>query len=306
MSNHAIANIENPFAKSACIVQLSISSWTARKTLRGEADNNMKRAVHAEKDAGKFLKELIPAKMLAPIRAVEGNARKFHEDNTFAWAGTDRGLPVERFDIYRDGMAKIRQEHSVALDVFCNWYSDRLGVLREQAQRLGETFQETDYPSEDEIRKRFSIRTIFAKFPDNINDFRVDIAKGAAAEMRDLMAESHENAMSEIRKDLIGRIIGRDTEAKGLRKMALKLATYKPKGKADTFRDSLIENVREIVGLVEQLNVHGDPEVAKLCKAARRDLLKNDAATLRENADIRNDTAKKAQALIDRMSKFAA
>jgi hypothetical protein len=67
------------------------------------------------------------------------------------------------------------------------------------------------------------------------------------------------------------------------------------------FRDSLISNARELCGVLTRLNVADDPQLESLRRQTEL-LATTEPATLRDNADVRQDTANQAQSILDAMT----
>jgi hypothetical protein len=91
--------------------------------------------------------------------------------------------------------------------------------------------------------------------------------------------------------------------------MAEKLKAFKPAQGGDRaegiFRDSLVENVRELVAVLPSLNITGDPTLAAV--AARMEALcRDDADELRDNAAARASVAAEADAILADVGQFLA
>jgi hypothetical protein len=93
-------------------------------------------------------------------------------------------------------------------------------------------------------------------------------------------------------------------------KMAIKLKDYKPAtdtGRAEnTFRDSLVENVRELLPLLDAFNLTGDKNITKIAQRMEKELCKNDADTLREDDDVRKKVQKAADDILKQANALMA
>jgi len=72
----------------------------------------------------------------------------------------------------------------------------------------------------------------------------------------------------------------------------------------NTFHDTLVENLREQAILLPKFNVSGDPKLDKLLQEINMKLCINDADVLRHDFDIREDVAKDAKEILDKMSGY--
>jgi hypothetical protein len=80
--------------------------------------------------------------------------------------------------------------------------------------------------------------------------------------------------------------------------MAEKLADPKA-----IFRDTMVENTKELCALLPRLNFMDDPDLESLRQQVESSLLKHPEA-LRNDPDLRRDTAAEAKQIMDKMSVF--
>jgi hypothetical protein len=70
------------------------------------------------------------------------------------------------------------------------------------------------------------------------------------------------------------------------------------------FRDSLVNNTRELVDVLARLNVTGDVQLEAFRSQVSMELCAIDAQGLRDDPNARQDVATKAQAIMDAMAGF--
>jgi hypothetical protein len=85
--------------------------------------------------------------------------------------------------------------------------------------------------------------------------------------------------------------------------MSERLAAYKSSGKRGektegVFRDSLVENVRELTELLPAFNFNADPAYDALVKRIQKELCVEEAKTLRESEDVRASVKKSADDIL--------
>lgn len=73
-------------------------------------------------------------------------------------------------------------------------------------------------------------------------------------------------------------------------------------GKRKIFRDSLVENVIEVCGLLRHFNITGDLKMEAMRMELEEAMRNVDAATLRESDLMREQTKQKVDALLDKFS----
>jgi hypothetical protein len=70
------------------------------------------------------------------------------------------------------------------------------------------------------------------------------------------------------------------------------------------FRDSLVENVVELVDLLPRLNLTGDSRLEDMRQVVAKKLTRHDPQTLRENQHVRKETAKAAEDILQAMAGY--
>jgi hypothetical protein len=280
----------------AMLCQLSVSQWSARK-LDKKVSAEVVAQHSATRDAGRFNKSLLAKTTLANIASVVSQARQDHVRMSLPWLqdGT-RILPVDAFESY----SRTMQDHRIAFEEcvndFCRDYPSYVEMARID---LGSMFDDSDYPSVRRIRAKFSWEIAILPMP-KAADFRVDLDAKTVALIQSEMDDQIDKAINVAVSDVSERLFT------VVRAMADKLSGFDPsKGKqGGVFRDSLVENVREMVSILPSLNLTGNQILADLIEKAKDQLTLNDANDLRENETLRNETAKAANDIADALSAF--
>lgn len=273
----------------AMIVRLSISCWTARRF-----DAKVSQKVAADyavaTEVGRYNKVLIAKEAIQIITQAVSAIRTFHYENTLPWDdGGGRILPSKNFMTYSKEMRKFKQRFDDAVVEFIGNYDD---YRKEARQRLNGMFREADYPGRREIGRKFGFSTDIDPIP-NAEDFRVTLQSKDEARIRKQLEERVEERVVAATKDLFVRL------SDVVKKFAEKLAD-----KDAIFRDSLVENVVELVNLLPKLNVANDPELEKLRKEVLKKVCAFEPATLRESDKMRSKAADDAKAILAKMSGY--
>ena len=272
----------------ALLVQLSVSQWTARKYDK-KATKEVADANGTTTAAGRYNKSLLPMNdLLDNIHKKTTHIRQRYYDNTLPWGidGTQM-LPTSNYLQFMSDFRKERDEWNILVRNFIDHYD----TLKEDAKRiLGGLYDPADYPSAVDIRQKFHMD--MAVFPVPSADFRVSIASEELSRIQQdverRVAEAQTNAMKDVWQRLFDRV----------KHMAEKLADPKA-----IFRDSMVENAREICALLPRLNFTDDPNLEALRQQVEASLIKHPEA-LRNDPDLRRDTAAEAKAIMDKMSVF--
>lgn len=272
----------------ALLVQLSISQWTARKYDK-KATRQVADANGTTMDAGRYNKALLPMNdLLDNIHKKTTYIRQKFYDNTLPWGieGTMM-LPTANYLAFMSDFRKERGEWNVLVDTFVQNYD---GLVSSAQRILGSLYDPADYPSSIDIRQKFHMD--MAVFPVPSTDFRVSIGSDELTRIQQdverRVQEAQSKAMTEVWQRLHDRV----------KHMAEKLADPKA-----IFRDSMIENAREICALLPRLNFSDDPNLEAMRQQVEASLLRHPDA-LRNDPDLRRDTAAEAKKIMDAMSVF--
>ena len=289
----------NLLAQKAVLASVFTSRWGAQRI-----DRDITEEVHAKhkasKDAGRYSKLLVERKDLAPVRSVRMAARDFHFHMTLPWTDKkgQRLLPSANYMKYAAAMREFQQQFEAAADEFEKNFPD---MVKRAKLRLNGMFNADDYPDPAEIRKEFSFKVEILPCPD-ASDFRVDVA----AEHLDEMRQGVEQRMREVLENTTRDTADRITDVVG--KMAERPKAYKP-GTGDdraegTFRDSLVENVRELAAVLPSFNLTGNAKLASITKKIETELCTTEPDILRDNEAVRAKVAKAADKILTDVASF--
>lgn len=297
--------MDNPLSTKAVLVSLNISQWSARR-LDKKVTQETNEAHNAVADAGRYNKLLVKKEALEPIGVAVTAARTYHIVMTQPW--TDNGprlLPSKLVIQYQTKMRQLRQEFDRVVEEFSLNYPR---YVDERRRELNGMFRASDYPGTREIRDRFGFGIEMYTVPD-VSDFRVAISKEYADDLRAHIEQSTHKALAKAMRDSNERIL----ETVG--RMAERLKNFKPKhvgedGKLvaaeNRFRDSLVENVRELADLLPAFNLTDDEMLARIAKQIKSELCEYDAEILRENDGTRLQVAASAERILREVKDFMA
>lgn len=272
----------------ALLVQLTISQWSANKQdKRATADVNQR--ANAANGAARVHKSLLPgAVALDEVQRMAREIRQVFYTNTLPW-GVD-GMQMLPTDNYLGFMADFRSKRGTWYHAVDRFIADYPVLANEARMRLGGLFDPADYPDPQSVREKFSMD--LAVFPVPTNDFRVNIASDELTRIQQDVEARVQQAQGNAMREAWHRLYER------VEKIREKLADP-----TAVFRDSLIENAREICALLPRLNFMDDPDLEHMRQEVERHLVVHPEA-LRTNLTTRENTAQKAQDIMDRMSVF--
>lgn len=273
----------------ALLVQLSISQWTARKYDK-KATAEVAVTFNTSKDAGRYNKSLLPMNdYLDRVHKKTTHIREKFYKNTLPWGieGTMM-LPTTNYLAFMTEFRKEKNEWLSLVDDFVDEYPR----LQMDAQRvLGGLYADSDYPTPDAIARKFNID--MAVFPVPTTDFRCQIASDELTRIQQdveaRVANAQATAMNEVWQRMFDKV----------KHMAEKLADPKA-----IFRDTLVDNLKDQCAMLSRLNFMDDPNLEALRQQVEGTLASHHPDALRNDPDLRRDTAAEAKAIMDKMSVF--
>jgi len=274
-------NVNAPsITSSAMIVQVTISCWTGRKKDKS-ASATVTSQNYADKGTASVNKKLLGnCDELTAIQKFVANARNTNYASTMPWSDLgQRLLPTAaKFD-YHEQMTGLMTEFYRMADSFCNNYTWE--ISRAQA-RLGDLFRREDYPTEESIRSKFSFTISYIPLPD-AGDFRIDIGNEQQQVLKDHYSEYYSKQLVSAMNDVWQRTY------KALSNMSERL-DYSGNDKKKIFRDTLVDNVIDMVELLTVCNVTGDGKMTRMANKLDDALRGVTPDGLRQSESLRVET----------------
>ncbi len=268
----------------ALIVSLKISMWTARKfdrKITKEVEDS-----HNATGAGRFNKCLIAEDELKKVSKVANAIRTFHYENTLAWSDDgSRLLPSANFLTYTQELAVLTSQFDQVVKTFIMEYPS---MIEEARYRLNGMFNAAEYPTD--IASKFEAKAKFFPVPD-AEDFRVSLSADEIAGLK-----------NDLQVEINSRVAAATTDIWDRIKSALSSMVSRLGDKDAIFRDSLVNNIQDLIGLLPKLNLSNDPAINNTVKEMERLLVSPEA--LRTNTLLRQKTADEAQAILSKMQGY--
>lgn len=285
---------------SAMLVELSVRSWTGRK-LDKSVSTEIDVAKNAKTSVVNANKNLMAGTgVLDKITKYGAQVRGWHISQTLPWSDNgSRLLPMSNFMAYKEQLGVLEENYNALVDKFIEAYPN---LVISAAFQLGDLFNRAEYPEIHTLRNRFSFSYNFFPVP-NAGDFRIDINEEAKAEILANCNQAYQDRLNNAMRDAWERL------KECLTRMSDRLVVDvvhddegNPNHEFRVFRDSMIDNAKELVDLLKHLNLTQDP----MMEQARRDLKhvldKYDAETLRESFTARTDAKAQVDAILNKMS----
>ena len=171
------------------LTKLSIGSWSG-KVQDTRVSDEVKRNAGVSNNAGVFIKTLITPETLAPLTFFAAKARVAHNQLTMPWDDNgQRLLPSNLLTQYCETMDKFCEQRVDARTEFLSQYD---AFVQERRTALGTMFDESDYPTADALKERFTMS--YSILPsDKTSHFDRDATLDAA--LQDAIKEKIESTL---------------------------------------------------------------------------------------------------------------
>ena len=266
---------------SAMLVELGISTWTARK-LDKRASDDITSQNHADKGMANVNKRLLSCDELTAVQKFAANTRTSHYAMTLPWSDSGlRMLPTAKYFAYQKSITQLQTEFFNLVEKFLARYE---WLINETQIKLGDMFDPSEYPSNDTVRGKFGFRINYVPLPE-AGDFRVDIGNQQADELRTQYAAFYSNQLERAMGDLWSRAY------ESLTRMSERL-DYADGEQKKVFRDTLVSNVIDLIDMMDTMNVTGDPTMQLQQRRLKQAMRGVTPEALREDAYLRSETKK--------------
>ena len=232
-----------------------------------------------DQKAGRYVKQLYPPEYLKPIQNVAREARRFHNERTVV-SSFGSLLPTVRFEEYRERMESfIHRFNLTALE-----FKDLYPQIMDEARRIHNGhFKPELYPAHPNVLEMFGFTLFTAPLP-RARDVMVDyLAEDRMLEIRASLEADVARAGVAAGEQIMSRVLA------CVHKITDRLS--EPEA---VFRDTLIDNLREVLEIAPALNIASSATVANLIAECRVKLLQS-PETLRQSPDMRALTAEHAK-----------
>jgi hypothetical protein len=275
-------------ASSAMLVEVNISNWAGRKKDK-RASIDVTSANHADSGVASVNKKLLAnSDTLRAIQTHVTATRSLHTNMTMPWSNSGlRLLPTAQYFKYSQAMSQMQNEFDKLVGDFLQSYNDEVVDVQ---LKLGDLFSHDDYPTVDTLERKFAFRTNYMPLPD-AGDFRVDIGNAALDEVKQTYADFYTKQYNTAMNDVWTRL------HKALTNMSDRL-DYGSKEDKKIFRDSLVDNVTDMIELLRVCNVTNSMQMGAMANRLEDAMSGVTADGLREDDTFRADVKHAVDAAI--------
>ena len=287
---------EGILQKKAMLITFSASQYTGRKK-----DNRARDAVSAEfgnvPDVGNYVKQSIPKERLKDIQRNINDFRTYLYLHTSPWNHKgDLLLSTALYQGVTEKARECKETHAELVKTFLDNYQDYIQEARGQLNGL---FDMADYPDAWRLERKFSFDVHFSPVPAS-DHLKIDLAQDEIDKMQADIVNRNQSNLDAAMADVWEKVFN---SVKALsEKMKKERQDKTGQDVAPIFRDSIIENIRQLVDILPGLNIAGDPGLEKARIELENELAGIDPAELRESKESRQEVAEKADEILDNLS----
>ena len=267
-------------ASASMLVEVNISNWTGRKKDKAASKDVTTRNNANDGVASVHKALLADSNNLRAIQQHVTSTRSIHAHMTMPWSNSGlRLLPTAQYFKYQQTMTDMQNEFERLITEFINTYNDE--VVNVQI-KLGDLFSREDYPTTDELKRKFGFSINYMPLPD-AGDFRIDIGNEALAEVKQQYSEFYAKQYSTAMNDVWTRL------HKALTSMSDRL-DYSSKEDKKVFRDTLVSNVTDMIELLRVCNVTNSTQMSAMADSLEEAMSGVTPDALREDDYFRAET----------------
>lgn len=273
----------------AITVRLSRHMYNPYKYDKGATDA-AEASIGAHK-AGRYTKRLLrTCKELKEAQQAYAGLYEYIMDNTLPWMDDGvRVLPNESYMDFASEVSRLKANCAAKVQRLYEVWDAR---VVEDRLCLSGMWDIRDYPTKDDMLKRWGADVVFAPVPCSA-DFRIDMDEEDKKELDEAVKEVEDKATGYLITEIL----------KPVQAMASKLAV--PIGEEGAiFRDTLVSNVNDVCRRARKLNINNDSRIDEAVKSIEDTMRSITPQTLRESQQVRETTQKRMSDLQKKLSQW--
>ena len=282
----------------AVLVAVKITKWSNAKTDKSITEE-VTSSKKADSDMIRVRKNLIKSAVVKAMSQIAGRIRNnLIGKLCVPWAAGEYLLNVDLLDQFEREWEKHEDRWNANLKELGNEYDNAVSKAR---TILGDAFDESDYPSRDEILAKYSLSKKIRNLPSG-DDLRVALPQAKLdrmkADIESDVTSSLEGAMQSVHErvaDTLAHLIEK------LNDFGVDAKTGKATG---VFRDSTVTNLTDLASILPSLNLTGDPKLTEASNSLLTQLRDLDPEKIRNSESHRKDVVSKARDVADKLSGF--
>lgn len=237
--------------KDAALLQLTATCWSI--------DRKLPPALLAEVGNVDYLKGrklLLDPESTAPIKQITGKARNYIRK--LALPFPIRGcvlVPRKLIPTIQDQLSTFKNDYDCSVESFLYWYPS---AITEAAEKLGELFDQLDYPSADQLKGRFRFEWRYLTVgPSTSRILPASLYQEEMTKFKELMAQARQEAEEALRMEFVDLVSNLTDKLNGT------------DGTPKRLRSSAVENLHEFLSHFDDRNIFQDEQLESLVQQCK-------------------------------------
>ena len=284
----------------AVLARLRITEFTNKKN-DPSLNRRVANLVNADSDSLETRKTLLVCPAITELNKLKGNSRNnMFNPQTIAYEAGERILPATLIDKVEHDYAIWKQDRTDAKTAL----RGQIAAAKERAKRkLGEAFNESDYPTADELVGKFTMSLTYRHLPETKGLYIVGLSDERNQEVQDDMQQEVtdrlEDAVDTIRERVVD-VVGH------LAEVASKYH-YGKDGKVEGgFKDTTVTKVTDVGKILDDLNITDCPRIAEAATQLKAKLSTITPDGIKNSAGERKRVAKEAKSIVNNLEGLYA
>jgi hypothetical protein len=276
-------------ATKAMLIDLHLSRWSGYK-VDNKISNQLIKDASAQTGSAVVSKRIIPKEAFTDIVTACNALRAHIVQCSLPWSDNGQRIMTRNiFELFMTKYGELERNFNSAVKEFIEVRYPR---ARDQASfRLGDLFNDKDYPSPEELREKFQVALDIDGITEP-NDFRVALPEKELTQLKASMEESINRRLGSAMQDVWLRIAD-----------LLEHYIEKIGDPEAIFRDSTVNNLVDLMGILPGLNVTGDPKLREIRQRIMNTIGAYQPDDLRKGKELRAAAAKEAKEIREDINK---
>jgi hypothetical protein len=243
-------------ATSGILINIEVSRWTGVKQDR-EISDEVTASKKADREAGRFVKQLFAN--VPEHRAYLNDRQTWYnwmQRETFPWSGSWRYLPTPRITKF---MTEFNKRKDASDELLENLIKVLPAAISNEAFVQGDMFKREDYPDEQEIRSKSSVKLYTSEVP--MGDWRNSLAQDLA----DDLTKHFNRQAQEMVQTIYERQKDQMLEAMQALSKCCESETVLENGEVKVKRkrlyDTTLHRLQEMIETFRDFNITGDTQI---------------------------------------------
>lgn len=286
----------NDLDRKALLIKVSIHHPRFTKKDK-RASKDVAVSNQSDESMSRVVKHLISKDAFKKLDKSLNKIMPYIYSKTLPWQdGGWRLLPTALYGEVEKGLRDLIEDANVHIDLFLKNYEL---YCKEASVSLGRLYNPFEYPKKEELEDKFKVDVLFAPLPTS-QDLRIKLDEDSLNEIKKNVESNKIRALKESMNDVRNRI---EKSLERLRdRLKADIVTNKD-GKEVKPRlfDSMISSVQDLIQILPYLNLENDPNVEGIRQRMENEFMNLDIDTLREDKQLRDETANKADEILDNL-----